>query len=168
MSVSYAQGTFSDAKNMGVAKAGDDVYIVFQATDSKTKKQDIYLSSSHDGGKTYKTINLSNGKIFIKSSGAIPENKTVESSFNPQIAIDKEGDVYVAWNAKGAGNPNYVVLATSKDKFETPVTPVVNMTKIDAPGTEPKLVNDEVSGGVSLYYITPNVGPADPCKTRCG
>jgi hypothetical protein len=163
----YGQLAFSDAKNMKVVKAGEDVYIVFQAINKTSKQDDIYLSSSHDAGKKYDITNLSNGKVLLKTA-TIEEIKNVEQSFNPQIAMDKGGGVYVAWNAKAAGNPSYVVLAISEDKFQTPVIPFVNMTNDQVPGTEPLLVNDEVNGGVNLYYITTGEGPADPCKTRCG
>jgi hypothetical protein len=158
---------FDQGKNMKAVKAGDDVYIVFQALNKSSNKEEVFLSASHNAGNNYTTINLSNGKIELRS-GQNPVNKTVERSFNPQIAIDKEGEVYVAWNAKGAGNPSYVVLAISDDKFMTPVVPFVNMTDEALPGTEPLLINDQDSGNVNLFYMTNATGPADPCKTRCG
>lgn len=162
-----AQLKFSDAKNMNVVKDGQDVYIVFQATNDNNNKQDIYLKASHDGGTTYNTTNLSNGKVLLIGNQTVPQNKTVENSYNPQIAVDKEGDVYAAWNAKRGSN-TYIVLASSDNKFKDTVIPVTNMTDINLSGAEPKLVNDLDSGAVTLYYLTPLQGPQDPCKTRCG
>ena len=156
---------FKGAKNMKVVKAGDDVYMVFQAINKSSNKDDIYLKSSHDGGKKYNFTNLSNGEVLLNVSKGKPS--AVEQSFNPQVAVDKEGEVYVVWNAKTAGNPNYVVLDISKDKFATPVIPFVNMTNANSPGTNLSLVTDETSGGVNLYYLSED-GPQDPCKTRCG
>ncbi len=158
---------YTEPKNMKAVKAGDDVYIIFEATNNNSSKQDIYLSASHNAGKNYSTINLSNGEVVINASKN--ENATeVEESFDPQIALDKEGDVYVAWNAKQTGNTNYVVLAYSEDKFATPVVPFVNMTNPSLPGTELSLIKDETTGAVNLFYLTEKEGPADPCKTRCG
>lgn len=162
-----AEVKFSDAKNMNVVKVGQDVYIVFEAKNPTSNQEDIYLRSSHDGGVTYNNTNLSNGKVHLIGNGTIPADVSVESSYNPQIAADKKGDVYVAWNAKRGGN-TYVVLASSDDKFKNTVTPVTNMTNINISGTEPKLINDLDSGAVTLYYLTGEQGPQDPCKTRCG
>jgi hypothetical protein len=162
-----AEVKFSGAKNMNVVKVGQDVYIVFEAKNPTTNQEDIYLRSSHDGGKNYNSTNLSNGKVRLNGNGTIPADVSVENSYNPQIAADKKGDVYVAWNAKRGGN-TYVVLASSDDGFKNTVTPVTNMTNINIPGTEPKLINDVNSGTVTLYYLTGEQGPQDPCKTRCG
>jgi hypothetical protein len=154
---------FNSTKNMKVVKAGDDVYMVFEAINKSSNKEDIYLKSSHDGGKNYNFTNLSNGQVLLKKKLI-----DVEQSFNPQVAVDKEGDVYVAWYAKSAGNPNHVVLDISKDKFTTPVIPFVNMTNANSPGSDLSLITDQTSGGVNLYYLTGDEGPQDPCKTRCG
>jgi hypothetical protein len=156
---------FNSTKNMKVVKAGNDVYMVFQAVNQSSNKEDIYLKSSHDGGKNYNFTNLSNGRVLLDVSKGKPSD--VEQSFNPQVAVDKEGDVYVVWYAKTSGNPSYVVLDISKDKFATPVMPFVNMTKANSPATDLSLINDETSGGVNLYYLS-DQGPQDPCKTRCG
>jgi len=153
---------FNGTKNMKVVKAGNDVYMVFQAINKSSNKEDIYLRSSHDGGKNYNITNLSNGHLLLKNKPI-----DVEQSFGPQVAVDKEGDVYAVWYAKTAGNPNYVVLDISKDRFATPVMPFVNMTNANAPGTDLSLITDQISGGVNLYYLT-DEGPQDPCKTRCG
>lgn len=157
---------YSMPKNMKAVKAGDDVYIVFQATNKTSNEDDIYLTSSHDGGKKYTTINLSNGKALLNESGPVD----LKASFNPQVAVDKEGDAYVAWNANSSGGQQYIVLDISKDKFATPGIPVVNMTSMNGnkPASEPLLIKDETSGAINLYYLAGPDGPQDPCKTRCG
>ena len=150
---------------MKVIKSGQDVYSVFEATNKTSQKQDIFLSVSHDNGKTYNVTGLSNGVVRFTLKDEKP--KPVENSSNPQIAMDKQGGIYIAWNAKGAGNPSYVVLAISEDKFRTPVVPLVNMTDKNIPGYEPTLINDQENGDVNLYYIMRDQGTGDPCKTRC-
>jgi hypothetical protein len=98
------------------AKGANNIYLVWE--DNRDGNWDIYFANSTDGGNTFS----SNKKINDDGSGV--------SQYNPFIAIDIVGNIYITWDDRRNSNPD-IYFANSTDNG---VTFSVN-----------KRVNDDVS-----------------------
>ena len=80
-----------------------NIYAVWHDERNANRNRDIYFAKSTDGGATF------GANVRVDDTGASSSAQCI-----PSIAIDKNGDIYVAWYDNRGGNPD-IYFAKSTD-----------------------------------------------------
>ncbi len=140
----------------GLAVSGNDVYVGYDVA------QRFFVSSSHDGGRTFATVLINNNTLGWPLNGA--------------AAVDSNGVVYMVWElvhkSGNAQGPQDVIVTKSTDKGATwtistvdsnlpPGPPCPTFCGWDFLGTGSAIAVD-VAGAIYVLYNAPLVDNGAP------